>query len=62
MEIRPDPGRIVEIIGCFLPDRPTRPTPGSLSSIGLKWDDAVIERVSNHIASKFYRLACAEAC
>jgi mono/diheme cytochrome c family protein len=31
-------------------------------NIGLKWDDADIERVSNYIASKFYRLACPEAC
>ena len=31
-------------------------------NIGLKWDDADIETVSNYIASKFYRLACPEAC
>lgn len=31
-------------------------------NIGLKWDDADIERVSDYIASKFYRLACPEAC
>ena len=31
-------------------------------NIGLQWDDADIERVSNYIASKFYRLRCPEAC
>ncbi|HEV8646405.1 MAG TPA: cytochrome C [Burkholderiales bacterium] len=31
-------------------------------NIGLKWDDADIERVSSYIASKFYRLACPQAC
>jgi mono/diheme cytochrome c family protein len=31
-------------------------------NIGLKWDDADIERVSDYIASKFYGLACPEAC
>jgi hypothetical protein len=31
-------------------------------NIGLQWDDADIERVTNYIASKFYRLRCPEAC
>ncbi len=31
-------------------------------NIGLKWDDADLERVSNYIASKYYRLACPEEC
>jgi len=31
-------------------------------NIGLKWDDADIERVSNYIAFRYYRLACPEAC
>ncbi len=30
-------------------------------NIGLYWNDADIERVSNYIASKFYRV-CPEAC
>jgi len=31
-------------------------------NIGLNWDDADIERACNCIASRFYRLACPEAC
>lgn len=31
-------------------------------NIGLKWDDADIERVSDYLALKFYRLPCPEAC
>ena len=31
-------------------------------NIGLKWDDADIERVTNYITSKFYRLPCPDAC
>jgi cytochrome c553 len=31
-------------------------------NIGLKWGDADIERVSNYIATKYYRLACPDAC
>jgi len=31
-------------------------------NIGLKWDDTVIERVSRHLASKYYRLPCLDEC
>jgi hypothetical protein len=31
-------------------------------NIGLKWGDADIERVSHYIATKYYRLACPDAC
>jgi hypothetical protein len=30
--------------------------------IGLNWDDADIERASSCIGSRFYKLACPEAC
>lgn len=31
-------------------------------NIGLKWDDTVIERVSRHLALKYYRLPCPDEC
>ena len=31
-------------------------------NVGLKWSDADIEKVSNYIASKYYKLPCPDAC
>jgi hypothetical protein len=31
-------------------------------NIGMKWDDADVERVATHIATKYYRLSCPDQC
>ncbi len=31
-------------------------------NIGMKWDDADIDRVTNYITSKYYRLPCLDVC
>ena len=31
-------------------------------NVGLKWNDADIDKVSNYIAAKYYKLPCLDAC